>query len=125
MENFKQLLRLAKRLELKYVTAQKTTAQAGDIETALKAANLWELSNEVSPLLDKAKVPSDASVEIKINVKSGPSVSFTALINPSNPSAAQTLSLLLLKQFSKRMMEALKKAGLDVSDMVVVNWLNF
>jgi len=125
MENFKKLLRLAKNLELKYIIAQKISAQPGDIEMALKAAGVWNLSNEVAPLLNAAKVSDTDSVEIIINVKPGPNVSFTALINPSNPKVSQTLSLLLLKNFSKKMTDALRAANLDVTDVLTVKWLTF
>jgi len=125
MENFKKLLRLAKRFELKYIVAQKVSAQAGDVEATLKSAGLWELSNQVSSLLDQARVPSDASVDIKINIKPGNEVSFTVLTNPANPKASQTLALLLSKSFSRKMSEVLAKSGLGVGESVVLNWLTF
>ena len=125
MENFKKLLKLAEKLESKYVVAQQATAQSGDVEKVLKAAGAWDLSNQVSPLLEAAKVPSDASVDIKINVNSKNQVSFTVLLNPTNPKASQTLSLLLMKNFSKKMSDALRASGANIGDSVILNWLTF
>ncbi len=125
MENFKKLLRFAKMLELKYIIAQKVSAQAGDIEQALKGEGVWDLANQVSPLVDAAKVPSDASVQIELTVSPGPVVNFVALINPSNPKVAQTLLALLIKNFSNKMTAALKKSGLNVDSEVRVKWLTF
>jgi len=144
MENFKKLLATAKKLELKYVAAQnssQSSAQRSEVEKALSLANLHpavagtngqqineelqnKLINQISPLLDAAGVPASSSVEIKINVKPGPSVSFTPLISPSNPKAAQTLSLSLLREFSRPMQDAISKAGLNVSaPLDPMNWL--
>ena len=39
--------------------AIQTSARPGDVETALKKANLWELATQVSPLLNQAGVPDD------------------------------------------------------------------
>lgn len=127
MENFKKLLSVAKKLELKYIVAQAPSfsAQPVEIETALKRAGLWELSNQISPLMDTAKVPSNASADIKLEVKPGPTVSFSALVDPTNPKAAQTLSMLLFKNFSNKMSNALKSAGVNVTDTIIVNWLKF
>lgn len=125
MENFKKLLRVAKKFELKYIVAQQVAAQPADVEKTLSNAGLWNLSNEVSPLLETAKVPNEASVELKINVKPGGEVSFTALIEPANPKASQTLSLLLMKNFGRKMSEALKTGGTNIQNALVLNWLKF
>lgn len=136
MENFRKLLRFAKKMELKYIIAQQT-ATAGDIQDALYKAKLGpvkpdgsidanlqnELINKISPYLDAAGVPASSSVNIKLNVSAGPSVSFTVLIDPSNPKASQTLSLKFLKDFSKPMMAAIKNAGLSVTGTVTADWL--
>lgn len=135
MENFKKLLRLAKRLELKYIIAGQT-ATAGDIQTALYKARLGpvtpdgnidaalqnDLINQVSPLLDELGIPASSTVNIKINVSPGPNVSFTALIDPAHKGAA-ALSLKLLKKFSKPMMAAIQNAGLSVTGTVTADWL--
>lgn len=144
MENFKNLLRIAKKLEQKYIIAQKQTssAQAGDIENALSVSKLHpvvpgtngqqknaavqrELDLMVAPLLDAAKISTNEAVQINLNINPGPKVSFMISITPANPRAAQTLSTLLMRNFAPKMEAAIKNSHLNVSNPVIVKWLEY
>ncbi len=148
MENFKKLLRFAKLLEFKYLAAQSQTAQAGDVERVLNAAGLHpskpgqklpdgsfsspsidtelqnKLINEIGALLDTAGIPATSSVDLKINVMTGPKVSFTALINPSNATGAKTLLGLLTNKYSAAMAGAIKAGNLVLpAHLDPIGWL--
>ena len=105
--------------------AQTTSAQAGDVENALKKANLWELAAQVSPLLNEAGVPDDASVAINIIVDKGPMVKYAVLLNPPNAGMANKLAVSLNRHYSAAMSKALKDANLNVDSTITVNWLKF
>ena len=125
MKNFKKILASAKKFELKYVFGQQMSAQPDDIARTLKAAGMFDLSAEVGPLLNQAKVPDTAAVDIKINVNKGNKVTFTSLLTPSNAPAASALSILLQKKYSTKMSDILTKANISVTDSLLVNWLTF
>ena len=101
------------------------SAQAGDIETALKAANLWDLSKDVAPLVAASGIPDSCSIDIKINVSEGPAVSFSVITSPESVEPSKALEASLLKKFASTMTTALSKAGLNVTQIVTVNWLKF
>jgi hypothetical protein len=100
------------------------SAQAGDIETALKKANLFNKQADVAALLPKAKVPDGVSLNISIVVSKGLNVSFRVATNPNDPSGAR-LAALLSGKFAAPMKAALQKAKLTVTDTVTVGWLTF
>lgn len=105
--------------------SQLMTAQPGDIEHALKAASLWEIAPQVSPLLDGAGVPDNAAVHIAILLSPGPNVAFNAVIDPQNSNVSKKLNMLLQQKFGAAMKNVLTKAKLNVDSTLVVNWLNF
>jgi hypothetical protein len=69
--------------------SQVVGAQSADIEDALKAANLWDLSAGVAQLLNQAGVPETASVSTSIIVDKLLNVSFLATTTPPHASAAK------------------------------------
>lgn len=105
--------------------AQQVSAQPGDIQTALEKAGLWNASADVSPLLSKAGVADDQSINISIVVSPGPSVSFSANVDPGNPNTSGRLAALLSQKYAGAMAKAIKAANLTVSDHITVNWLKF
>lgn len=105
--------------------AQMTSAQAGDIENALRKANLWDKANEVAPALNQAAVSDTATVQISIVVNKDLSVGFAVMLNPRNDAASNKLSALLRNKYSAAMKGALKAAALVVSDKLVIKWLNY
>jgi hypothetical protein len=100
------------------------SAQSGDIEAALRAAKLWEKSDEVAQLMSQAGVPANVKVNIVITVDSALNVNFVVTTDPRHASGAK-LSGLLKQKFSAAMNKAIKDKGLTVTDVVNVNWLNF
>lgn len=84
MENFKKLLRLAKRLELKYIIAEDVSTSGEDdaVRAALEKNGLMD-PNLIAPYMAQAGIPSDAVVNVTINIQPGYSVSFTATAVPS------------------------------------------
>ena len=106
--------RLIKVAELYEKLAQSRSAQAGDIEMALKEADLWVSTKEIAPLLNTAKVPETASVNISVSVDQNLNVKFIVQTDPKSNSA-NTLSKLLEKQYSSKMSKALKSAKLSAA----------
>lgn len=101
------------------------SAQSGEIQTVLENARLWQLSANVSPLLNQAGVPDDAAVTIFILINKGPVVTFKTVLNPNNPKVAATLDMLLKQKLSVPMTNALKAAKVNINDTVTVKWLTF
>jgi ribosomal protein L11 len=99
------------------------SAQAGDIEGALKAAGLWEKAPEVAPLLNAAGVADDASVAVSIIVDNKMDVKYH--VDTSPPAAALKLASLLKSKYGAAMKAALVAAKLTVADTVTVSWLHF
>lgn len=123
MSSSDKLNKLADRFARKLSLAQTSSAQAGDIETALKAANLWEKAPEVAPLLNAAGVADDASVAVSIIVVKGLDVKYH--VDTSPPAAAIKLAALLKAKYGAAMKAALVAAKLNVADTVTVSWLHF
>jgi len=126
MDSLKKMAQLADIFEQKLEKFSQiaASAQKEDIERALKAAQLWELSDTVATMLNQAGVPSDASVTIDILVDKVLNVQYLVSTLPSHPSAAK-LSQLLKNAFSSKMKAALQTAKLTVADTVTANWLKF
>lgn len=123
MKSVDKLLKLAERFSRKISLAQQSSAQAGDIENALKAARLWDLSQAVSPLLNQAGVSDTAPVKITIVVDSKLDVKFTVETQP--PAAALKLAGLLRTKYSAAMKAAIAAAKLSVAETLTVPWLTF
>jgi hypothetical protein len=120
--NVNTLYKLAIRFEKQ---AQVVSAQPGDIQNCLENAKLWNLSTAVSPILNQAGVPDDASVNISILVSEGPSVAYDVVLTPPNPKVSAQLNRFLKQKLSTIMTNALKTAKLNVTDVVTVKWLTF
>lgn len=123
MSSVDKLTKLADRFARKLSLAQVPTAQAGDIENALKAAGLWERSAEVAPLLNQAGVADDASVAISIMVDSKLDVKYHVQTQP--PAAAIKLAGLLRARYAQGMKGAIQAAKLAVAETITLNWLHF
>lgn len=123
MSSVDRLNKLADRFARKIVLGQASSAQAGDIETALRAAGLWDKAAEVSPLLNAAGVSDDASVKVAIVVDGKLDVKYHVDTQP--PAAAIKLAALLRNKYGAAMKAALHAAKLTVADTVTVNWLTF
>jgi hypothetical protein len=125
MSAISKLISLGKRIETKLViTAQTTSAQASDIELALQAAKLWDLSAQVAPLLNSAGVPETVALQINILVDKALNVSFEVKTTPPHGSA-NALARLLKAAYGNKMKEALVAAKLSISDTLEVKWLTF
>jgi hypothetical protein len=104
--------------------AQMPSAQSGDIEDVLKSSGLFDVAQQVSPLLDQAGVPGNASVEIGLTIDRGLNPSFPVITNPPSPTA-RALSGLLKQHFAGPIKKALTNAKLNVTDTVSLKWLKF
>lgn len=131
MNALNNLLAVAKKLEQKlFIKAQVSSAQAGDIENALKQAGLWELSNQVSPMLNTAGVPDNVKVQIDLMVDRNLNVKFMVSTVPPHGSALRLAALLQGRptdnaSLANKMRNALRAAKLSVADTLKVSWLNF
>lgn len=116
---------VAKLSELIEKYAQLTSAQAGDIENALRKANLWDKAGEIAPTLNQASVSDSATVQVSLVVNKDLSVGFIVSLNPRDDRASSKLSGILRSKYSAAMKSAIKAAGLAVSDKLVVKWLSY
>src|SRR5579885_1568521 len=125
MNAIKKLLKVADKIEKRLQKqAQTVSAQPSDVEDVLRKANLWELSNQVSPLLNVARVPDSASVKISIVVDKNLRVNFIVELNPPHASAV-ALARLLKNTYANKMHLALAAAKLNIADTLTLNWLTF
>lgn len=125
MKSLEKMATLADRLERnleKY--SQIVGAQSADIEDVLKAANLWDLSGVVAPMLNQAGVPETASVTTSIIVDKMLNVNFLVTTAPPHGSAAK-LSQLLKNAYAVKMKAALQASKLSVADTITVKWITF
>lgn len=115
------------KLAIKFEKQAQTvvSAQPADIQTCLENAKLWNLSTIVSPMLNQAGVPDDASVTVFISVNKGPDIAFNAVLTPSNPKVSAKLNGLLKQKLYAPMSNALKAAKIDVMNAVNVKWITF
>jgi hypothetical protein len=125
MRSLEKMVGLAERFEHKLEKyAQEVGAQAYDVEKVLVAANLWDLSAQVAPMLAQAGVPENVSVATFIVVDKVLNVTFLVTTNPPHASAAK-LAQLLKNTYSAKMKAALQAAKLSVADTLTVKWINF
>lgn len=125
MKSLEKMSGLADRFEQKLEKqAQVVGAQSADIQDALAAARLWDLSGAVAPMLNQAGVPDSASVSTSIVVDKLLNVNFLATTQPPHASAAK-LAQLLKNTYSAKMKAALQAAKLSVADTITVKWLTF
>jgi hypothetical protein len=124
--SIEKIQKLARRFELILIkqSAQQTSAQAADVEDALRSANLFDISDKVSPLINAAKIPDDASVNLSMTFDRALNPSYIVQTNPPSP-AANTLSGLLKKHFAGPMKQALIQKQLNIADTINLNWLKF
>jgi hypothetical protein len=120
---FNKLITLAD-IFSKKATGATTTAQAADVEDALTKAGLWNISNQVAPMLTTAQVPNDCKVSLGLAVDKSYNISFIVVLNPSHDSS-KVLSMELKKKFGDVMKKALMAAKLNIADTITVKWLTF
>lgn len=118
-----KLTKLADRFARKLSLGQTPSAQAGDIEVALKNQGLWDKAAEVSPMLNAAGVADDATVAISIVVDSKLDIKYHVQTQP--PAAAIKLAAALRAKYAAAMRAAIQAAKLSVADTVTLNWLTF
>jgi hypothetical protein len=125
MKSLEKMVIVAGEMERKWIrTGQVVGAQAADIEAALAAARLWDLSAQVSPLLNQAGVPDSASVAVSIVADKMLNINFLVSTNPPHASAAK-LAQILKNIYATKMKAALQAAKLSVTDIITVKWLSF
>lgn len=125
MKSLEKMSNLADLFEQKLTKqAQVVGAQSADVQDALAAAKLWDLSAQVAPMLNQAGVPDTASVATSIIVDKLLNVNFLATTQPPHASAAK-LAQLLKNAYSAKMKAALQAAKLSVADTITVKWLAF
>jgi len=122
MKSLEKMATLANRFEQKL--AQVVGAQSADIEDALKAAHLWDLSSEIAPMLNQAGVPETASVNTSIVVDKMLNVNFLVTTVPPHASATK-LSQLIKNAYAAKMKAALQATKLSVADTITVKWITF
>lgn len=123
-----QLIKIAdkqQKIIQKLVQAQQVSAQPSDVQASLEKANLWSLTNQVSPLLNSAGVPDDATVNISIMAGKGPTVNYGVALNPPNANVSNKLSNLLKQHYSAPMSNALKTHAVNIENPLTLNWLKF
>lgn len=114
--------RIANKFQVKL--GQLASAQSADIQDALAKAGLWELSNQVAPMLNTARVPETASVQINLIVDKTLNVNFNVVLTPQS-NASAVLSRMLKANFGAKMHQALAAAKLNVAETLTVKWLSF
>ena len=120
MNSLKKMAGLASKFEQKLAQMQHTqSAQPSELEEALKEAGVRPEAEHIAPFLDKAKVPSDASVNIQLKVNPNQTVSFV-----TTPAFA-ALNGLLNQAYSAKMQAALKSANLAPSEPMMINLAKF
>lgn len=125
MKATQKIIQLGKEIEKRLlVKAQAMSAQPDDIEQALRTAGLYDISNQVAPLLNAAGVPENVSLKIGIDVDPHLNVGYTVAASPNHPSA-HALSRLLKMKFAPKMKSALQSAKLNVAGPMQIGWLNF
>lgn len=105
--------------------APQVSAQPSEIQAALQKAGLWEMSAQVSPLLDRANIQDTEGTVVQLVVGAGDTVTFNVTVTPNNPNAAGRLKALLNQAYAGKISQALKAAGIKAETPVTVNWLRF
>jgi hypothetical protein len=116
MKSSVRLTLLANKIEAK-LNKLAASAQRGDIENALKAARYFEFNDvqgDLNPLLDTAKIPATAKLDIKIKVAPGPLVDF--LITPQAPALLGLMRKYIAPKMAKILSAATMDAGVDPKD---------
>jgi hypothetical protein len=111
-----KLTLLANKIEAK-LNKLAASAQRGDIENALKNAHYFDFNDvqgDLNPLLDKAKVPNEAKLDIKIKVIPGPAVDF--LITPAIPALLGLMRKFMAPKIAKILSTATMDVGVDPKD---------
>lgn len=130
MKSLDRILKIAERFEDKITSSlaakyAQQSAQSGDIQDALTAAGLWELSAAIAPMLSTVGIADDAKVAVFIDVDNALNVTYPVVITPPNPGQAFKLAAAIKVKYGNAMKNALTKAGLHVTDKLQVNWINF
>lgn len=128
MNSIDKLFKLADRFAHKISLAQ--SGQAGDAMRILKEAGLWDIVDQVNPILDELNIPPEKSIALNIVIDSGFNISY-----PSQP-PMPALSAKLKAKFGALMATALKNGKIldsstppkeigpfRVSGTLTVNWL--
>lgn len=119
MNSLDKLVKLAARFERKIALGQARSAQPSEIDKALQNAGVRPTDNDIAPYLDKAKIPNNASVDIKIKVYPTQKVEFVT--TPAYPG----LNGLLNRDYSSKMQEALARAQTAPTQPMLVNIAKF
>lgn len=126
MSYLNNILKLAARFE-QTIKKEGIDMQAApqDIENALKAANLFDASGAVSPLLDAAQIPKSSSVSLNIQFDTKANPNYLVDVQPPNPAQSSELAKLLNSKFSVPMKNAVTKANLAITNPIEIKWLKF
>lgn len=119
MKSVKEILILSTMFEKK---AQASQTTAADIQNILKHANLWNIPQQVSPLLRLVGAPNRTKAAISIVVSPGGDVSFQVNLSPDYPTVAHKFANILKQKFGNLMSKTL--SGNDVNQVIVVPWLS-
>ena len=103
----------------------KMPAAPEDVENAFKTYGVWELSNEIAPILNKLKIADSVSINLGVNVLSSNAVKVTAVLSPADPAKARDLQNILQKMYGLKFVTAIQKAKLNIIDPIDVSWLKF
>lgn len=111
MSSVDKLFKLADRLARKISLGQ--SAQPGDIQSNLQEARLWDLTNDLFPLLDQADIPAGVPVHLDIVVDSNFNVTYP--VKTKDAAKGQKLSVLVKSKYGQAMSDALKKGTIKDS----------
>jgi hypothetical protein len=110
-------------------TGPTVSAQAADVEDALKDKDLWsDTGSRYGKLLNDANVPNGVNVTTTITVDQALNVHITVTTSPTDPSGAALERLLNSKcdgPFKAAIKEYFNRKGLTVTQSLTVNWLNW
>lgn len=121
MKSVDNLVKLAERFARKISLAQQTSAQPGEIQSALEAAGVWGKPDDLFPLADAAGLPQGPCT-FTFTVNKSLDTTFHTVC-PGAPAAAQIkMNGLLRNKYNSLFKAAMQKAKLTVADTVDVKW---
>lgn len=119
-----KLIKLADRFARKLSLAQTTSAQAGEIQTALENAHVWGVPDDLFPLADQAGLPQ-GPCEFSFMVDKGLNSTFHTACPGATPASQIKMNALLRAKYSPLFKAAIQAAKLSVADTVTVKWHKF
>lgn len=116
---------LAKASQFEKTAQAQMPAAPEDVENAFKRAGVWDLSNQIAPLLGRLQIGDATSVNLGMNVIPTKDVQVVATLNPPDPAKAKALAGTLQKMYGGKMSAALQASKLNIIDPIAIKWITF